>query len=447
MLLLFLPILITSCDRISDIDYNRWLEKNEDEIIEEVMKIPDKDINLRCIILILTKQYYPDIDIKKYLGVIDEMAREIKTRVGENKNPEKVIQETNYYLYEVKNFKSVPGTSKEIYENRDEESLLNKVLDNKIGNCFGLSLLYLVIAERLELPIYGVLSPRHFFVRYDDTKYKRNIEPTYNGVEFSEEHYLAPYIDEKKYYTKLVKEDVKYLGYFKNLSKKDVIEALLKLRGTLYYLRGDRSKANNDWGKAIKLSSNPAVTRFKIANLLASSRHTKDENCDKALMHLNKVIEMLPDYYYLYELKGLIRRGRNELEDALLCYSKAIELNPNLSRLYDGRGFIYEKKKQYDEALLDYDKAIELEPEYDLCHYGKAKVLFNKNNYDKALKEFETVIKLNSKYSEAYYFRGLIYKKLGKKQEAIKDFNYYLELEPKSTRTELIQQYIEECDR
>ena len=67
---------------------------------------------------------------------------------------------------------------------------LNKVLDSKIGNCVGLSILYLCIAEGLHLPIYGVSVPEHIFVRYDDGDFRRNIEMGYEGMFTPDSYYI-----------------------------------------------------------------------------------------------------------------------------------------------------------------------------------------------------------------------------------------------------------------
>jgi regulator of sirC expression with transglutaminase-like and TPR domain len=74
---------------------------------------------------------------------------------------------------------------------------LNFVLDTKKGNCWGTSILYLSVAERVALPLYAVSAPDHSFVRYADDYKKINIEPGYDGVYgkpvFSEEEFNKPF--------------------------------------------------------------------------------------------------------------------------------------------------------------------------------------------------------------------------------------------------------------
>ncbi|MEW6025724.1 MAG: tetratricopeptide repeat protein [Planctomycetota bacterium] len=457
--ILFLILVIMSgvggiCEQESQ-NYNKWINRNEGEIIEDVISSADKNIDLGCVLLILAKEYYPSIDVKKYLDILDNMAREIEDQISAQKEPSDVIRTINSYLFDVKGFKASPTIYWKPRENYAEKALLNKVLDNKSGNCLGLSSLYLALAERLNLPVYGVSSPEHIFIRYDNGKYIRDIETDKNGAELGTsayDYYLAPGMnnpDNQMFFIGLTKEDINFAGYLKNLSKKDVIGIFLMNRGMVYYDNYDDSKSDSDWRKAIKVSSNPAHTHFEIASFLAGVG--TDGAYNRALFHLNEVIRMSPNYYGSYELKGYLINStgytydaREELKSALSVYSKAIELNPSLARIYYRRAVIYEKINEYDNAIKDIDRAIKLFPSSDRCHLRRAKLLFYKSDNDNAIKELTLTIQLNPKYSEAYYFRGLIYKKLGKKQEAIKDFTHYLELEPKSIRTELVQQYIEE---
>src|SRR3989339_83057 len=435
---------------------NKWLDKNEDEIIESVLRSADKDIDLGCILLVLAKEYYPNIEVKKYLDILDSMAKEIRGQIGSQKEPKDVIQKINDYLFESKGFKTAPTIYWDQRENYDEKALLNKVLDNKSGNCLGLSSLYLALAERLNLPVYGVLSPDHIFIRYDDGKYVRDMETNKNGAELKPsayDCYLAPLMnktDELLFFNELTNDDVVFFGYLKSIPKRDVIRMLFVNRGMVYCDKYDYRKAESDWKKAIKISSNPASTHFLIASFLSKFKSV-DRDYNIVLSHLNEAIKISPTYYGSYELKGdlLSSRGypydiKEELNPVVSLYSKAIELNSSLPRIYYRRGVIYELMGEYDNAIKDIDHAIKLPPLYNKCHLIRAKFLFHKGDNDSALKELGVAIQLDIKYSEAYYFRGLIYKKLGKKQEAIKDFNYYLELDPKSTRTELVQQYIKE---
>ena len=93
----------------------------------------------------------------------------------------------NEYLFDELGFKSIQQASD------PNDLFLHSVLDRKQGYCLSLSILYLSLGERLGLPLYGVVVPSHFFVRYDDGRIRFNIETTGKGGNASDEHYIKKF--------------------------------------------------------------------------------------------------------------------------------------------------------------------------------------------------------------------------------------------------------------
>ncbi|MCX7727050.1 MAG: transglutaminase-like domain-containing protein, partial [Chitinispirillaceae bacterium] len=77
-------------------------------------------------------------------------------------DPSQIIREINRYIFD--ELKIVPISNRESFSYIFPQC----VFKNKIGNCVGLSLLYLLIGEEVNLPFYPVIVPGHLFVRYDD---------------------------------------------------------------------------------------------------------------------------------------------------------------------------------------------------------------------------------------------------------------------------------------
>jgi hypothetical protein len=71
--------------------------------------------------------------------------------------------------------------------------LLPSVTAARKGSCVGLGTLYLALAEKLGLPLAGVLVPGHFFVRARDGATVRNIELLHAGDETSDDFYRQRY--------------------------------------------------------------------------------------------------------------------------------------------------------------------------------------------------------------------------------------------------------------
>jgi tetratricopeptide (TPR) repeat protein len=83
-----------------------------------------------------------------------------------------------------------------------ETLLPHLVLRNRKGSCLGVSLIMLMLAEKLSCPVYGVVLPGHFFCRYDDAAYRVNIEPNLQGCDHSDGYYRQRYpVDNMPWYT------------------------------------------------------------------------------------------------------------------------------------------------------------------------------------------------------------------------------------------------------
>jgi regulator of sirC expression with transglutaminase-like and TPR domain len=51
-----------------------------------------------------------------------------------------------------------------------DNSYFNRVMDRRLGNPISLSLVYLLLARRLRLPMAGIGLPGHFLCRYQSTR-------------------------------------------------------------------------------------------------------------------------------------------------------------------------------------------------------------------------------------------------------------------------------------
>jgi len=422
---------------------DRLINKSEDEIIDEIAAMPDNDIDIGFSSLVIAKGYYPEIDIKKYLSQLDTMARELKEKIGNENNPEEIITIINQYLFETKNIRMSSQTLTEAYKNEAKEAFLNNLLDTGIGNCTAMSALYLALAERLRLPFYTARIPDHVFIRYDDGKFKRNIETTDHGKEGNDAFYIK-FAENNLGTGKLVEDDIKYYKLLENESKKSFLEGLLRIRAKVRYNDGNKKEAYNDWQKTIKLSDNLGATYAHIA--IELSYFVNEKNNDEALIWINKAIEVSPQYYLFYQYRGRIYDAKNDLENALRDCNKAIELNKSQPVSYRARARIYEKKKDYDKALADIEKEIELMPDTFSPHFGRALLLWRKKEYNESLKELKVVIEINPDYAMAYYMNGLIYKETGESEQAISNFEKYLKLAPDGQYAKTVKDYIKELE-
>lgn len=113
--------------------------------------------------LIINKYQYPDLDEQKIINHIESIKRDIWLQMIYDGSPAEHVKLINHVLY------SIHGFSGNTTNHQDpQNSYLSQVLETKKGNQISLAIIYSVIAQKLDVPIYGVNLPQHFILAYTD---------------------------------------------------------------------------------------------------------------------------------------------------------------------------------------------------------------------------------------------------------------------------------------
>ena len=120
---------------------------------------PEK--NLLKAWLLLSRFQYPDLDLASIALHIEQIVKEIWIELNDNLTSLEKTMLINHILFEVHGYK---GNVRNFHA--PQNSFISDVLNNKKGNPLSLSLLYLIIAQKCELPIKGVNLPKHFVIAY-----------------------------------------------------------------------------------------------------------------------------------------------------------------------------------------------------------------------------------------------------------------------------------------
>jgi regulator of sirC expression with transglutaminase-like and TPR domain len=168
---------------------NRRLKGYQAQQESDILALPAEEIDLARGIL-LAQLGAQDKNLQRgYEALIDLMALQIRARLPENAMPLDKIRLINQFLFEELEFHFPPHSlfAKDI----DTYTFLPSVLDSRKGVCLGVSVLYLCIAQRLNLPLEMVTPPGHIYVRYRDGDRHINIETTARGIHLDSEEYLS----------------------------------------------------------------------------------------------------------------------------------------------------------------------------------------------------------------------------------------------------------------
>ena len=113
--------------------------------------------------LIISQFQFPDINETEIEAEIEKIKQQVWLEINDENTAFEIVKIFNHVLFDLCGFKP----SKSNFHS-PQNSYINTVLKNKKGNPLSLSILYSVIAQRLEIPIYGVNLPNQFVLGFLD---------------------------------------------------------------------------------------------------------------------------------------------------------------------------------------------------------------------------------------------------------------------------------------
>ncbi|MGH7232500.1 MAG: SirB1 family protein [Nitrospiraceae bacterium] len=128
---------------------------------------PDDLDDLERGAFLIARYAFPNLDAEAYRQKLDDLATEVRDRMGRRVSGEEAIKTLNRYLFIEHGFR---GNTKNYYE--ADNSYLNRVIDRRTGIPISLSIVYLLVGRRLGLPLYGIGMPGHFLVKFESERYK-----------------------------------------------------------------------------------------------------------------------------------------------------------------------------------------------------------------------------------------------------------------------------------
>jgi regulator of sirC expression with transglutaminase-like and TPR domain len=121
--------------------------------------------------LIVNRYQYPDLDEQKVINQIEAIKRDIWIQMMNEASPAEQVKLINHVFY------NIYGFSGNTTNHQDpQNSYLSQVLDTKKGNQITLAIIYAIIAQKLDIPVYGVNLPQHFILAYMDESMQSEFE-------------------------------------------------------------------------------------------------------------------------------------------------------------------------------------------------------------------------------------------------------------------------------
>jgi tetratricopeptide (TPR) repeat protein len=209
------------------------------------------------------------------------------------------------------------------FDSRDtlvETLLPGLVFAHKKGACLGVSLIILMVAEKIKCPIHGVMLPGHFFCRFDDGKVRFNIEPNKSGFDHPDDYYRRRYLSGHRPWYDL-----------KNMDKKEVIGVVCFNTGNLCLKYKDYQWAQAYFKESIRRI--PAFIEAK-GNLALAYAQSRDLELSK--MIFDTLFNAYPDLNGLAANYGTVLLASNDVGKARKVFTKGLTYFPGDSSILSG---------------------------------------------------------------------------------------------------------------
>lgn len=379
--------------------------------LDQVLRLRDDELDLATATLIAS-EYWSDLVLgRRYLERLDEMALVVRDRVREQRLRMgfRAIPIINDYLFNELGFKTIS------HANDPNDLFLHSVMDNRQGYCLSLSILYLALAERLGLELYGVVVPGHFFVRYDGGNVRFNIETTSNGASPPDDHYMVKFN---------VPENGRDVIYMKNLTKRQTLGCFFNNLGNVYNDAGDRDTAMLALERAVAINPTLSESRANLGNI-----YLQKGRPDDAIRQYRAALQLNPNDPKTYNNLGNAYMELDRIDDAELSYLRSLDRDPNFTDAYRNLALAYTRQEKYGDALAYLSQAIIIDPADAQLHNQLGDVYYRIGDHDKAAREFRAALSLQQDFAEAYYGLGLCFREQGRTADEINAYKNALRID------------------
>ena len=191
----------------------------------------------------VAKYQYPGLDEAKVRTQIEEIQKSVWLEINNKQTALEIVRIINKVFFGMYHFQ---GNAKTFHS--PINSYINTVLETKKGNPLSLSLIYSIIAQNLNIPIYGVNLPNHFILAYMDEYAVNQFLPENNdyGVLF----YINPFSKGSLFGIDEIKEFLDGINqphsrdYFEPCSNTSIIKRMLTNLIASFQEVGNSEKVN-----------------------------------------------------------------------------------------------------------------------------------------------------------------------------------------------------------
>lgn len=221
------------------------------------------------------------LDVGDVLQAIRDIAEEVSQRLDDSAALGDILFTLNDYFYNVLDFHC--STTDQAMP---QHSMLNRVLEQRVGEPLSLGILYICVGRWLGLPFSGCGFPGRFLVRYQDEQVGALIDPAAGGIQLQESDLKVLL---KQHYGEIVVGDIAE-GFLADVDDTHLVVRLLRRLKHSYLKCKEAAQALNVQERIMQLAPDmPSnyLERGRLYELLECPRAAAED--------YSRYLDLLPD--------------------------------------------------------------------------------------------------------------------------------------------------------
>ena len=314
------------------------------EIQEDFNENPD----LLEILLMVSKHWKPSLDLAPLKEETEKLTLSARQKLQGLDRPEAIIRTIRTVIHDEGGYRYTDQVDERGVPINPEELFLHGLLNTHKGYCMNLSLLYLILGQKLGLPFYGVALPNHFFVRYEREAVKVNIETTERGVSYPDSFY-------RQRFGTLAGSKNPY--FMKNLDTRQTLGAYFSNVGMVYYQNQKPERAIFYLGISTAINPESIDAQNNLVNIYSELKKPQE-----AIKHYNLALKSDPGNSSTLFNLGLVLQESGNFTKAINVFLQVVQINPAFSPAHQMLANLYLQENRLISALLHLKILVRVQP-------------------------------------------------------------------------------------
>ncbi len=152
------------------------MHRSDLETWQSILQSTESELSIAEVALSIAQDEYPGLVVADYTDRLDRLADRVASRFDRDSGLRVTMQAMHRCLFDEDGY---DGNRLDYYDPRN--SYLNEVMDRRLGIPLTLALIYIEVANRLQLPVSGVAFPGHFLVKWSTPDGEIIVDPYTRG--------------------------------------------------------------------------------------------------------------------------------------------------------------------------------------------------------------------------------------------------------------------------